>query len=217
MGGATRGNDHATCWHRTRSERKKRSIRSKQAYWRPLATVLIEDETDLLLFPPLRAGWARRGRSKKGDLSGRNQKRVLFGALHPLTGRRHLLPREHARARDFCAFLRLLRKHYRPHYRPLMLILDEHPSHTAEVSRALADELNILLVFLPKRSPHLNPMDHLWRFAKAAICANRQYRDLDEQVARVLLYLFAMPPREALLKAGILSSHFWLRNLLRRL
>jgi transposase len=177
--------------------------------------VLIEDETDLLLFPPLRAGWARRGSSKKVELSGRNQKRVLFGALNPLTGRRHLLPREHARASDFCAFLCLLRKHYRPYHRPLLLLLDEHPSHTAKVSRAVAEQLNILLVFLPKRSPHLNPMDHLWRFAKAAISANRQYRDLEEQVARVLLYLFAMPPKEALLKAGVLSPRFWLRNLLR--
>lgn len=179
--------------------------------------MLIEDETDLLLFPPLRAGWGLRGSAKKVDLSGRNQKRVLFGALNPLTGRRYLLPRERARASDFCAFLRLLRLHYRPYHRPLVLILDEHPSHTAKVSRAVADELNILLVFLPKRSPHLNPMDHLWRFAKAVISANRQYRDLEEQVARVLLYLFAMPPKEALLKAGVLSPRFWLRNLLQSL
>jgi transposase len=177
--------------------------------------VLIEDETDLLLFPPLRAGWGVRGTSKKVDLSGRNQKRVLFGALNPLTGRLHLLARQRARASDFCAFLRLLRLHYRPYHRPLVLILDEHPSHTAKVSRAVAEELNILLAFLPKRSPHLNPMDHLWRFAKAAISANRQYRDLEEQVARVLLYLFAMPPREVLLKAGVLSPRFWLRNCLR--
>jgi hypothetical protein len=74
---------------------------------------------------------------------------------------------------------------------------------------------NILLVYLPKRSPHLNPMAPLWRFTKAVISANRQYRDLKEQVARVLLYLFAMPPKEALLKAGVLSPRFWLRNLLR--
>lgn len=203
------------CWRRIRSERKKRSIRAKLAYWLPLATLLVEDETDLLLFPPLRAGWARRGHSKKVDLSGHNQKRVLFGALNPLTGRLLLLPREHVRASDFCAFLRLLRQHYRLLYRPLVLLLDEAPCHTAKVSRALADELNILLVFLPKRSPHLNPMDHLWRFVKAAICSNRQYRDLEEQVVRVLLFLFAMPPRQLLLKAGILSPRFWLRSILR--
>jgi hypothetical protein len=58
-------------------------------------------------------------------------------------------------------------------------------------------------------------MDHLWRFAKAAISANRQYRDMEEQVARVLLYLYAIPPKEALLKAGVLTPRFWLRNLLR--
>jgi hypothetical protein len=50
--------------------------------------VLAEDETDLLLFPPLRAGWSKRGAATEVRLSGRNAKRVVFGAtnLRPGTG-----------------------------------------------------------------------------------------------------------------------------------
>jgi len=42
---------------------------------------LFEDETDLLLFPPLRAGWAQRGKSAEVPLSGRNARWVVFGAV----------------------------------------------------------------------------------------------------------------------------------------
>jgi hypothetical protein len=72
--------------------------------------VLAEDETDLLLFPPLRAAWSPRGRAKRVVLSGRNARRTVFGAMNLRTGRRLFLPREHQRAADFQAFLRVV--HY---------------------------------------------------------------------------------------------------------
>jgi hypothetical protein len=42
----------------------------------------------------------------------------------------------------------------------------------------------------PKRSPHLNPVDHLWRDAKAVICANRQYATIDDEVERFTDYIY---------------------------
>jgi hypothetical protein len=44
--------------------------------------LLAEDETDVRLFPPLRAGWAKRGEQVRVPLSGRNALRVIFGALN---------------------------------------------------------------------------------------------------------------------------------------
>ncbi len=49
---------------------------------------LAEDETDLRLLPPLRAGWARRGGDAPVPISGGNAKRVLFGAVKPTPGPR---------------------------------------------------------------------------------------------------------------------------------
>ncbi len=173
----------------------------------PLARVLFEDETDLLLFPPLRAGWARRGQAKHVTISGRNAKCVLFGALDALSGELYLLPRERQRAEDFCAFLRHLRACHQQQV--LVLVLDEDSSHTAHRSQALADQLGIILLFLPKRSPHLNPVDHLWRAVKKDICANHQHENLEDQLHQVVNYLYALPPREVLTKAGICSPAFW--------
>ena len=67
--------------------------------------MLAEDETDLLLFPPLRAAWCRRGEAAAVWLSGRNARRVIFGAMNLRTGSRLLLPRPKGRSSDFQALL----------------------------------------------------------------------------------------------------------------
>lgn len=174
--------------------------------------MLAQDETDVLLFPPLRASWTRRGHQARVVLTGRNAKRVIFGALNLRTGHRVLLARHRQRSEDFCAFLRALRRDYRD--RPLALLLDEDPSHTAAASQRLAARLRIRMLWLPKRSPELNPMEHLWRTAKQDVCANRQYATIDHEVSLVLAYLRRLTNRAALRKAGVLSRRFWLRSAL---
>ncbi len=172
--------------------------------------VLVEDETDLSLFPPLRASWSLRGYPQEVVLSGRNKKRVLFGVLNLRTGHRLSLVRDRQRGEDFRIFLDLLHSHYRA-WHPVLL-LDEDSSHIAAASQLLAAQYGLHLKWLPKRSPHLNPMDHLWRFVKGVALANRQYADIDEQVAHVLDYLNSLSPRETLRKAGVLSPGFWLHD-----
>jgi hypothetical protein len=132
--------------------------------------VLAQDETDLLLFPPLRAAWSKRGAVAKVWLSGRNARRVIFGAMNLRTGTRLLLPREKGRSADFQAFLGEVRAHYRGWQ--VALSLDEDPSHTAHASLCEAEEMTLL--WLPKRSPQLNPMDTLWGQGKDIISADKQ-------------------------------------------
>ena len=174
--------------------------------------MLAEDETDLLLLPPLRAAWSPRGQAKRVVLSGRNARRTVFGALNLRTGRRLFLPREHQRAVDFQAFLRVVHYSYRGWH--VALLLDEDPSHTAKGSVQLADWFDIDLLWLPKRSPQLNPMDTLWGQGKDVISADKQYATIDEQVERFLRYLESLSAWEALHTAGVYSNGFWLRSVL---
>jgi transposase len=171
--------------------------------------VLVEDETDLLLFPPLRAGWARQGEAAQVWLTGWNARRVVFGALDLGSGRRLFVVREHQRSADFQLLLTRLREHYAD--RPIAVLLDEDTSHTAKGSQELAARLNIRLLWLPKRAPELNPMDTLWGQAKDLLSANRQYETIEEQAARFVKYLESLPDEEALKLAGVLSTDFWLR------
>jgi DDE superfamily endonuclease len=171
--------------------------------------VLLEDETDLLLFPPLRAAWGLRGRPLEVPISGSNARRVVFGAINVDSGRRLFLVRRHQRGEDFRAFLAVVRSHYRG-WR-VALLLDEDRSHTAGDSQGLAVALGIRLIWLPKRCPELNGMDHLWGHGKDHVCANRQYGNIDEEAGRFVQYLQSFSNQEALLQAGILSENSWLR------
>lgn len=47
--------------------------------------------------------------------------------------------------------------------RRILVILDNFSSHTCEYTRTRAAELGISLVFLPVGSPHLNPIEPLWK------------------------------------------------------
>ena len=208
----TRGSALATCFSATPTERKKRWIRRQIRGLPKGCAVLAEDETDVRLFPPLRAGWAKLGESVRVMLSGRNALRVIFGALNLRTGHRVLLWRKNQRATDFQAFLRELRRRYGD--RPIALVLDEDSSHTARASQLLAAKLGIRLLWLPKRCPELNPMDHLWRAPKAKVSANHQDLTIERAVERYLHYLRRLTPRAALRKAGVLSRRFWLRGAL---
>jgi DDE superfamily endonuclease len=169
--------------------------------------VLAQDETDLLLFPPLRGTWSKRGEVAKVWLSGRNARRVIFGAMNLRTGTRLFVPRAKGRSGDFQAFLDEVRSHYWGWH--VALLLDEDPSHTAKAS--LRETEGMTLLWLPKRSPKLNPMDTLWGQGKDVISANKQSTTIDEQVDRFLGHLRGLTNQEALHTSGVLSKKFWLK------
>lgn len=174
------------------------------------SVLLVEDETELRLFPPLRAMWSVRGEPARVMLSGWNAHRVVFGCMNLATGHRLFQVRRHQRGLDFQAFLRQVRQHYRGWQ--VTLLLDGNKSHTAECTQALAQRLRIRLLWLPKRAPELNPMDTLWGQGKDAICANKQYASIDEQTASFIEHLTGLSNKEALQTSGVLSKHFWLRR-----
>ena len=174
------------------------------------SVVLAADETDLLLFPPPRAAWAKRSEPARVWLSGRNARRVIFGALNLRTGTRLFLPRAKGRNVDFQTFIAEVRSHYRGWH--VALLLDEDPCHTAQASREEAEGMTLL--WLPKRSPTLNPLEALWGQGKDVISANKQYATIDEQVERFVAFLGGLTNREALHLSGVLSGTFWLQGAL---
>ena len=172
--------------------------------------MLAEDETDLMMFPPLRSGWSPRGEPVEVELSGWNARRVVFGAVNLRTGSRVVMPRSRNRSGDYQAFLSEVRSHYRG--RHVALLLDEAPSHTAKASLRAAE--GVTLLWLPNRAPELNPMDTLWGQAKDVVSANDQYETIEEHVRRFLEYIESLSGQETLHTAGVLSDGFWLKAVL---
>lgn len=176
----------------------------------PSAVLLFEDETILRLFPVLRRAWSMRGEPAPIAISGRNAKRVLFGVINPGTGHRLLMRAPNMQQQHFHAFLHSLRQSYPG--KPIWLILDEAPCHTAGKSQALAEQLDIHFIWLPKQCSELNAMDQLWRGLKASISANYQYADIDQHTDFAEQWILSLTRTQALRRAGVLSKNFWLKS-----
>ena len=167
------------------------------------------DETTLREFPPLRAGWARRGEQQVVVVSGRNSRRVVHGALNAATGELVALVRERSRQADCAAFVEALGQ-VRPDL-PKLLVWDNAPPHHPKRVQAAAQAAHITLAFLPFRAPELMPCEDLWRLTKAQVAANRVYALVQEQAERAVAWLAALAPSDRLLKSGLLSPKFqWL-------
>lgn len=144
-------------------------------------------------------------------MSGRNQKSVLFAAFEPRAG--HIISSTMSRqtSESFCKFLSILRLRYRRG--KIALILDSDSSHTATRSRQFAALHGIELIFLPYRSPHLNPVEHLWRHLKAGVCANHQFPSITEEMQEVSRFIRELPPRALQTLLGVTSPNFWIPEL----
>lgn len=174
--------------------------------------VLATDWTILRLFPPVRSAWAKRGEQAEVVISGANAKRVLFGAINVRTGHRVVLKRPRAGGAEARAFFTELRRRYRA-YGTILLLLDRASGHTDRKTQALATELGIRLLWLPKHAPELNPMDQLWRSLKSHVAANRQAETIDQLADEAEAWVLRLSSFEAKRKAGLLSKRSWLKNL----
>lgn len=191
------------------SEREKKAALIERIRRLPKHTVILfEDESLLREFPPLRAGWAKKGAQARVAITGNNARRTVFGVLNPRTGKRLLLKRIRNRADDFQVFLRHIRAQYRRW--DIFLILDQASSHTARKTQALAQRLRIEFAFLPTACPELNPIELLWRRGKDHVSANRVYPKVDEQADAFVSHLLSFSGRYALQTTGCLSDNLWL-------
>ena len=171
--------------------------------------VWVADETALREFPPLRAGWSKRGVPATVLISGRNQRRTILGALNVGSGELVCTVRERCRTDDVLVAVQALGA-VRPKV-PKLLIWDNAPPHQPHRVREAATAVGITLVVLPFRSPELMPLEDLWRALKQTVAANRCYASLDELAARAITWLAAMTPTDRLCRCGFAASKFdWL-------
>lgn len=70
------------------------------------------------------------------------------------------------------------------------------------------------LMWLPNRSPKLNPVERLWGEGKDANSANQQYATIEEQVDRFLAHLEGLSNQRTLHVSGVLSKEFWFKTVL---
>ena len=171
--------------------------------------VWVGDETTLREFPPLRAAWAKRGQQATVISSGRNARRVVHGMLNVTTGELEQVVRERGRGEDVEVAVRALGAR-RPQV-PKRLIRDNAPPHPTDRARPAAADARIALVWLPFRSPDLNPGADVWRQLKAVVAAHRAYPSVDDLAARATTWLDELTATDVRRFARLPSSKFdWL-------
>lgn len=163
----------------------------------PDTAIVYADESRIQTLPLIRAMWQTRGQQVRVPTPGTNRALTLFGALNLRTGRWDYILRQRMQADDFLLFLTYLLMCYRDH--PLVVIVDNYSSHTAQKVRAwVADEPRLTLLFLPTHCAHLNPVERIWLQLKNTIAPNRLYGSLEVLRQTVFTFFRAMTPEQAL-------------------
>jgi transposase len=104
-----------------------------------------------------------------------------FGFYAPY-GRSVVGFKENSKKESVCKFIEEIRE-CNPE-KKILLVLDNFPSHKAQATREKAEELGVLLTYLPPYSPDLNPIEQVWRCLKREI-STAFFRSRDEFLALI--------------------------------
>lgn len=146
--------------------------------------LLFQDESEALTHPYLAHAWARRGADLRVAAPGQARKVAMIGALDFAAGKLIVETSRTKRSSDFIALLARLDELYGPRpgrpTKPVVIGLDNGPIHTSKASRAaLATRPWLSAEWLPKYTPELNDIEHVWRDLKRHFLAHQTFRDPD--------------------------------------
>lgn len=135
------------------------------------AVILYEDESTFRMWSRNAYSWGEKGEQLKGSVFMNNVLQKVFGALELNTGRFIFKQAKSLKASEFVDFLKYLLSHYS---QKIYLVVDNGSSHKGKkVSDFLSKYTRIELVRLPTYSPHLNPIEKLWKQIKQERLHNR--------------------------------------------
>jgi transposase len=177
-------------------------------FQRQRIVLLMLDETIVTETPPLYACYGRIGQQVRVPITGRHARRILHGAINVWSGDALLLVTEEWTQEEHQCFLGMIRSHWRGWQ--IVLFEDRASQHTAPRSLRVAHYSNIEIRLLPKATPELNAMDHLWKHAKQEALGDRATETIDQSAQQVCDHILQMSPQQRLRQAGVLSGRFWL-------
>lgn len=163
-------------------------------------SVLVEDETILKRFPPLRRMWQPVGEQRAVRVPEKNDDFTLYGSLNLTSGQTYVEAYEKGRSDYTIEYLESLLEETAD---KVLLIWDQATWHTSgQVTEWLEKQDRIETYLLPVRSPETNPMEDLWRELKEQVAACLE-RSLDALLESCKAYFEALSPDRSLRTAGL--------------
>ena len=163
-------------------------------------SVLVEDETWIKRFPPLRRQWQPVGEQRPVRVPEENDDVALYGTLDLTSGQTCIEAYEKGRSDYTIEYLESLLEEVEG---KMILVWDQASWHTSgQVTEWLEETSRIETYLLPVRSPETNPMEDLWRELKeqVAACLERSFGALLESCHQ---YFDALSPKQTLRTAGV--------------
>lgn len=177
-----------------------RRLRYLLGHLRPDEVAVFQDEVDMNTNPKIGCMWMRRSEQSEVETPGTNQKRYLAGSLNWRTGGLIVTEGFKGEGRNSQLFLRHLedlRKRLRC-YRRIHVICDNAGfHHSRSVQAYLAEHGDrIVIHFLPKYAPDLNPIERIWWHLHEEITRNHRCQTMDELLDLVFDWLEHRRPFE---------------------
>lgn len=152
---------------------------------------MCEDESIFVYDSIVRAVWARRGSKPIVLKTGSHRKTCVFGALSS-DGRQLFRQAKEIDHLEFVRFLNALKRKFKK----LLLFIDRAPWHgfgrrgAEEVKRYFAkNRKHVKVVYFPKVSPELNPVEECWRQTKDSVLGSTFYLTFEEMKAALTQHL----------------------------
>lgn len=133
-----------------------------------------------------------KGKQDKVDTPGFNKRRNVFVTLFWPSKEFVYNTFEKRRSREFKAHLsNVIAYAKRHHMKEVILFIDHATYHKTKNVKKFIKEHQILKVkFLPKRAPHLNPVEKLVNAPmKSAVCSNRSYHSIEQVTKNTHIFL----------------------------
>ena len=119
--------------------------------------------------------WARRGTRPRQPADQRYKNAYLFGAICPACGKGAALALPHADTEAMQLHIDEISRHV-ARGAHAVLLLDRAGWHTTD---KLVIPKNMTLIFLPSRSPELNPVENIWQYLRQNWLSNRVFDTYD--------------------------------------
>ena len=132
-----------------------------------LIDLYFADETGITLQPYVPYGWQKKGSPMRIMCRTKSKRLNLFG-LMSLNNRLSVYHSEHSLTGTFIVDS-ISDFAGKDRSKPVVIVLDNGPIHRCQAVYDRLDEWEnreVYLHFLPTYSPHLNPIETLWRFIK---------------------------------------------------
>jgi transposase len=173
------------------AESKVAAIRQAIQNAGPDDFVVFMDESDVHLLPLLRAMWMPPGKQVRIPTPGTNKKRAIFGGMDVINGEWFYYICDKKRTAEFTEYLSQIEQSHTTGI--INIVADNGTAHISKgTAKWLEKHPRMNLLFLPKYSPQLNPVEKVWWFLKNRLFANRChpcFEDIEAVIHRFFVNL----------------------------